>query len=270
MGLIFVLLASLFAFAAAADEIPEERQLPLLVDDADLLSDTEEAKLLAFLESVRARTKCDIAIGTVPSLEGKSAQAYADDFYDYNGYGYGAGDDGALFLIAMSERRWAISSYGVAHAALTDPALDEIEDKIVPCLSDGEYYDAFGLFAGACDSYIRYYRSPDSVEADDPWIEAIRKTPNYLLITIFSLGIGLIITLIVVGSMKSKLKSVKFQGGANAYVVPNSLVLTGQSDVFLYKNVSRVRRETSSSSSGGGGSHTSSSGRSHGGRSGGF
>ena len=33
-----------------------------------------------------------------PSIpfDGKTAQAYADDYYDYNGYGYGENDDGIL------------------------------------------------------------------------------------------------------------------------------------------------------------------------------
>ena len=41
---------------------------------------------------------------------GKTAEAYADDYYDYNGYGYGENDDGLLLLVSMGEREWAITT----------------------------------------------------------------------------------------------------------------------------------------------------------------
>ena len=65
-------------------QIPEDRQLPLLVDNADLLTDEEESELEAQLDEVSERQAFDVAVVTVDSLEGKTAEAYADDFYDYN------------------------------------------------------------------------------------------------------------------------------------------------------------------------------------------
>jgi uncharacterized protein len=63
------------------------------------------------------------------------------------------------------------------------------------------------------------------------------------------------------------------QNSARNYLNQSSYQLHGHSDMFLYSNVTKVRRESSSSSgSGGGGSstHRSSSGRSHGGGGGKF
>ena len=45
-----------------------------------------------------------LAVVTVNSLEGKTAEAYADDYYDYNGYGYGENDDG-LFASGKHGRK---------------------------------------------------------------------------------------------------------------------------------------------------------------------
>ena len=74
-------------FSAAAEEnvIPETRQLPRLVDRADLLSELEEEELEARLDEISERQQADVVVVTVNSLDGKSAQDYADDFYDYNG-----------------------------------------------------------------------------------------------------------------------------------------------------------------------------------------
>ena len=88
--------------------IPEERQKPLLVDNAGLLTEEESNALLNKLEDISQKYENEVGIVTVNSLEGKTAEAYADDYYDYNGYGYGENDDGLLLLISMGEREWAI------------------------------------------------------------------------------------------------------------------------------------------------------------------
>ena len=70
-------------FSAAAEEnvIPETRQLPRLVDRADLLSELEEEELEARLDEISEREQVDVIIVTTNSLEGKTAQAYADDYF---------------------------------------------------------------------------------------------------------------------------------------------------------------------------------------------
>ena len=52
---------------------------------------------------------------------------------------------------------------------------------------------------------------------------------------------GIIVAFIVTGIMKGQLKSVRKERTAANYVVGGSFRLTGNSDVFLYRNV--VRRE---------------------------
>lgn len=115
---------------AKASSIPAERQKPLLVDDAGLLTTEESTALLEKLEEISQRQQNEVAIVTVNSLDGKTAQAYADDYYDYNGYGYGENDDGILLLISMGERKWAISTYGYCHlTAFTDAGISYISNE---------------------------------------------------------------------------------------------------------------------------------------------
>ena len=91
--------------ASEIPDIPTERQKPLLVDEAGLLSEEESSTLINKLEENSQRQKNEVAVVTVNSLEGKTAEAYADDYYDYNGYGYGENDDGLLLLVNMLEQR---------------------------------------------------------------------------------------------------------------------------------------------------------------------
>jgi len=86
--------------------------LPRLVDDAGLLNQNEADSLLSQLDSISEKQQADIVVLTVTSLNGKSAEAYADDFYDQNGYGFGSDNSGVLLLLAMSEREYHISTTG--------------------------------------------------------------------------------------------------------------------------------------------------------------
>ena len=38
------------------------------------------------LDEISEKQQCDVVVVTENSLDGKSAQDYADDFFDYNGY----------------------------------------------------------------------------------------------------------------------------------------------------------------------------------------
>lgn len=245
-----VIIALLLIFSSfitvSANEIPKERQLPLVVDNGELLLPDEEKSLLSRLENLSNKLKCEIAVITVKSLEGKNAQKYADDFYDYNGYGYGENDDGIILLISVSARKWAISTHGLAHKKLSVSDLDEIEDELVPLLNEGRYYDAFISFADNCYYYI---------------------SPQWKTILLVSLVIGLILGFVVVSVMKGSLQSVRAKYQAMDYVKKDSLLITNSQDIFLYRTISRRARPKNNSS---GGSHRSSSGRSHGGRSGSF
>ena len=61
-------------------------------------------------------------------------------------------------------------------------------------------------------------------------------------------GIGLPIGLIVVVVLLVQLKSVHQQDRAKVYVKPGSMRVTRRNDIFLYRNVSRTKKETNNSS----------------------
>lgn len=263
--LICAALLLVFSLPVSAErEIPEERQLPLLVDDAGLLPFWDAEEVLAKLEEISERQECEVAIVTVDSLEGQSATAFADDLYDYFGYGYGPDDDGILLLISMEDRDWAITTYGFGIYAFTDAGQKYIMDRVVPLLGDEQYRDAFLCFADLCDEFLTQAHNGAPFDYG-----SMPKKFNWVMIPI-GLGIGMIIALIVVSVMKSGMKSVRRQQNAANYTRPGSFAVRYGNEMFLYHNVSRVRKETSSSSSGGSSTHRSSSGRSHGGSSGKF
>lgn len=219
-----------------------------IIDQAGLLTSAEVDVIDEKGRELGSTYDLDIIIMTVDSLYGKSAMRYADDYYDENGYG----EDGILFLLAMEEREWYISTSGSAIYALSDRELEEIEYEIVPYLSDGRYSDAFFHFLVILPGYL------DSRGAE--------RSVNLLL----SLGIGVAVAAVVILIMRGSMNTKRRQHSAGDYLKQGSYHLRAQRDLFLYSNVSKVRRQQNNSSGGGSSVHRSSSGRSHGGRGGRF
>ena len=222
-----------------------------IVDDANVLTEAQEDKLLSYINKVSEDNSFDLVIVTINTLNNKDVTAYADDYFDYNGYGYGKNFDGALFLVAVEDKEWAISTCGEGLDIYTETFLDTLEDFCISDLSSGNYYQAFETFIDFSEDQIEDY-----------------KTFPFLSRILISLIVGFVIAFIVVSVMKRQLKSVRKQIGAKVYIKPGSMNVTMSNDIFLYSNTTRRARPKNTSS--GGSSHSSSSGRSHGGRSGRF
>lgn len=255
--LITMLLALLITLSFAVPAFAEA--MPRLVDQADLLTDAQEASLLSKLDSISNRQGMDVVVVTADTLDGKSPMAYADDFYDYNGYA----EDGILLLVSMEDSDWWISTAGYGITAFTDAGIEYLGNRFVPSLSDGDYAGAFEIFADHCDEFITQAKTGDPYDTHN-----LPKEPfDFLLNLAVSFVIGLVIAAIATAVMKGKLKSVRAQAGASGYVKTGSMNVTHRQDLFLYRDVNRTAKPKDSSGSS---THTSSSGRSHGGGGGKF
>ena len=134
--------------------IPDERLVPRLVDEADLLTDDEESKLMKKLDKISEDHEFDIIIVTRHSIGSKSSEQYADDYFDYNGCGFGSGHDGILFLISMENRDWAISTTGKGIPYFTDAGQAYMKDQFLPQLKSGNYNKAFNTFTDLCEDFV--------------------------------------------------------------------------------------------------------------------
>lgn len=257
-----------------------------MLDWADLLTAEEETELDNYLAAVSESHHANIIVATVDSLEGAGAQAYADDLYDaglpYMGLCDGT-EDGALLLLAMEERQWAVSTSGFAITAFTEEALDVVEYNVVPLLSEGDYFSAFASFGEIADLYLIAYaeweQNPNAGYADPFYPENGGYDDSEFAFgsewIFISLIIGFLIALIPMGVLKSQLHTVHMQTGAVPYQKTPGVRITDSRDLYLYRNLTKkpIPKENTSSGSSrptGGGVHVSASGRSHGGRSGGF
>ena len=237
-------------------------------DNADLLTQTEENELSEKLQDISDELQFDVVVVTTNSIGSKTATEYADDYFDYNGYGRGSNNDGALFLVDMGDRKWAISTSGYGIEAIVDSALDDMEEEIVPYLKSGDYDGAFNEFADLTYDIVNDAKNGKSYSNSTTSTTKNHKNIGTNLIVAFSIGAG--ISLIIILVYRSKLKPVKFQKEVKEYIVPGSFNLRRSDDVFLYFNITKVPIPKNNDSDDSGSFHSSSSGSSHGGSSGSF
>ena len=229
-----------------------------VVDMADILTLSEQQEIAARFTEFSENAKTDAAVVLVPETGDLTAEAFADDFFDYGGYGYGEDRDGILLLIVTgygdgSGRRAHISTSGKRTInSVTDSRIDDLLDALI----DGGA--AEGHYAAGINAYIdklhTIIQSPEQAAA--------AKLKSSLL---FALGTGVFVFLI---SFLVLLKRYKIAGAKPYYnrTEQTKVHFDSVHDPLISTNtISTVRPKNNSSGSSGSSTHTSSSGRSHGG-----
>lgn len=150
LGLMIALLLALTGQAAVAQDFP--KLTGRVVDQADLLDPQQEAALTAKLAGLETRTKRQLVVTTLSSLEG----------YEISDYGYRLGrqwalgqdgkgetekDNGAILIIAPKERKMRIEvGYGLEPVLTDGLSSSIIRNDITPRFKDGDF--AGGINAG--------------------------------------------------------------------------------------------------------------------------
>ena len=134
---VLVLLVSVGAAFAAAPKFP-----PLTgrgVDNANILSPEAEAKLTTELATLESQTGRQLVVATLPDLQGYEIEDYGYQLLRTWGIGSKERDDGAILIVAPSERKVRVEvGYGL-EPVLTD-ALSSviISQTILPAFKAGQ------------------------------------------------------------------------------------------------------------------------------------
>ncbi len=269
----------LLLLAALPVTVHAEELLPLVIDYAGVLKTEQWIDLAVKATTLQTTYQMDVVIVIEGSLGGKPAQEAADDYYDQRGYA----EDGILFLLAIEEREWYISTSGDAIDALTDYGIQASMETPLTHFAYGGYYKGLSAWLDGLSYYLTAYQLGTPVDGDadysGDYYHGDREEseyyqedfpPNLLL----SLIIGLAAAGITVAVMRSSMNTKLPQRGAANYMKAGSFHMRTRQDLFLYSNISKVRKQQNTGSAGrsGGGSsvHRSSGGRRHGGGGGRF
>ena len=234
--LVLMLLVTMAVSVSAATDA-------FVYDEAELLTEGERAELANRLHKLSDTYNAQIVVVTIPSAEGNDPDAVVEYFYDNMGIGYGEDLDGVLLLVCMDPREYRILSNGYCGSAINTGAIDDIGNAIVNDLTDGDYAEAFGGFADKCEYYLDGH---------------LNGFPFDIGISIgIALLIGVLVGQIVGKVLKGQLKTVRREHRAQNYVKSGSLMLTEQSDTFLYRDVRKIKKDTNSGTRSSGGSSRS-------------
>jgi uncharacterized protein len=123
-----------------------------VVDQANLLTSDQRARLEAKLKAYEDKTTDQVVVATVPSLAGTTIEDYANRLFRSWRLGQADKNNGALLLVAPNERKVRIEvGYGL-EGALTD-ALSKVivTTAIAPRFKQGDF---FGGIEGGIDAML--------------------------------------------------------------------------------------------------------------------
>jgi len=137
-----------------------------VVDNAEILGSETKRKLSEQLKAHEAETGNQIAVLTVPTLEGESVESYAEQVFNTWKLGQKGKDNGVLVLVAPNERRMRIEvGYGL-EGTLTDVAASRIiRNVMTPRFKEGDY--EAGIAAGVA-AVIGQLAGTETLPADPP------------------------------------------------------------------------------------------------------
>lgn len=257
----------LFFSALAADQY--------VFDNAGLWDGEQNGQLEEMAASLSQKIKMETVIVTINDAEGKSATAYADDYYDEGGFGTGSDHSGALFLIDMDNREIYISTTGKMIRYLTDERIERILDDAYDQVAEGNYADGAKVFLKDVEHYVdkgivagQYNYDTEtgkiSVYRRITWLEA-------LIAVVAAAVIAFIPCKSVINGYGMKKKRKQALNYYMAYRSECNFNFRVSNDYLINQFVTKTKipRNTGGgsggSSSGRSSTHSSSSGRSHGG-----
>jgi uncharacterized protein len=155
-------LAALFTGATGAWAQTSQIQFPKLtgrvVDAANILPPDEEARLTQKLEALEKQSRRQLVVATVPSLEGYEISDYGYQLGRAWGIGQKGTNDGAILLIAPTERKVRIEvGYGLEGTLTDGMSFLIINGQILPRFKAGDMPG--GIEAGT-DAIIKQLSLP--------------------------------------------------------------------------------------------------------------
>ena len=140
-ALLFIIVSFLALAAPSADAavLPKPSQREYIVDTAGIVSAEDRAQIEKIGEELREKTKAEIVVVTVATLDGTDIESYANELFRSWGIGDAKQSNGVLLLIAKDDRKFRIEvGYGL-EGEITDGRAGEILDKMKPYFRDEKY-----------------------------------------------------------------------------------------------------------------------------------
>lgn len=243
---------------ADGQAVTTSAQLGYVTDEAGLLTGAQTTELAQRAAALAQRSGVGVYILTVDDYADYGFSDVETASYSlYHDYTLGVGDgrDGILLLLSMSNRKYATFVYGdKAEPIFSSAALQRLEDDFLDDFRDDDWYDGFSDYIDGCAGLLTSGSGDDVFDMTDAdsdtgsFFSFRLLARNFVIALVISCVIALIVCLI----LKRKMRSVRRQTEARAYVTPEGLHLTRRDDVYTHTTVTRRKIERDNDNSGGG------------------
>ncbi|MDB5692996.1 MAG: methanol dehydrogenase [Alphaproteobacteria bacterium] len=139
-----------------------------VVDQADLLTPTEEQALSAQSAAVEHDTRAQYVIVTIRSLEGWPIADYANRLGRFWGIGRKNVNDGVVLLVAPAERKVRIEVGDGLAKRVTDPFAGKvIRERIIPAFESGRFGGGIRAASDMIANRLRSRASDAAIAKED-------------------------------------------------------------------------------------------------------
>ena len=233
--------------------VPAFAEMPLVMDTYELFKPEATAELEQKAQDASAGHGVNVYLLTVPDIGGQNVREFAKDWYRDYDLGYGEGKSGILFLIALDSRDYVTITYGGGVTAFTDYRIEQIEDAVVPYLSDDDWAEAASEYLSMCADTLDFY-----AEHGEP-LDVDNDTSGWPILLLIVIGVPMIIAGVVCGVLYSQMKTARLKTEANDYIGAG-LKLRVQVDNYTHTDRVQVYDPPHEESSSSGGSSVDSDG----------
>lgn len=229
-----------------------------VADIARVFSDSRKKELTDRIEALEKTYHQDIGIvfTTVSSVFDSEARDFTEKYYLAAGYGYDKQRSGILMLVSVDDRQLTIWVDGKSKETFTDYGLREVFADVKKPLSDNHWFEAAETFVDDCEDFMEQAATGKPYDEDN-------KRHSKAVWLFWGIGSGVLSGLVAGGIVRAIYKrhrTARMQVGANDYLMPGTLQITGGYDQFIGSHVTRTARPKSDSSSSGGSIGSGSSG----------
>ena len=262
----FILLLTIFfipTLVRAENLTPSVDNSKKIYDLAEKLTEDEEEKLYNMAVSFSEEYKMGMVLVIIDEnpygVSDDYTRIYSQDFYWYNGFGFGGNRDGIIFLIDLDNRYPYITTRGEATLVFDDARIDKMHDSAYDYLVSSDYYEAFSHYIKSASNYAsagipdsnKYYCVNDN--GDIYKCKEAPKSVNWII----TIAVAVFGSLISVFIHLRKYRGIVSATNANSYLKKCEIV--GSTDQFLSTFTSRVKvhHDTGGSSGHSGGSSIS-------------
>ncbi|HTF99608.1 MAG TPA: YgcG family protein [Nitrospirota bacterium] len=137
-----------------------------VTDNAQILTDDTRRSITEQLKAHEQQTTNQVAVLTVPSLEGESIEEYANSVFKEWKLGQKGKDNGILVLVAPNDRRMRIEvGYGLEGTIPDSLAGSIIRNVMTPKFKDSDFNGGISAGVSAILTVLEHGKAPEEVTA---------------------------------------------------------------------------------------------------------